>query len=263
MRSGLRRPYHPLHTLGMFLTGIGVAAVLFSIGGFLGLPGVTAFAQEGSQTPTAIPASNPMGKTNIILPQMPADATQADYGAQVYRLVCSACHGDRGQGLTADWIATWDPADQNCWKSKCHAANHPPDGFDLPHFVPAVAGAQFFARFKTALDLYNYISQSMPWQNPGYLAADQFWQATAFLLRLNGIDPGKQELDAQNAATFLISQPVTQTTPATVTPAPSSTPVAFPTTNSLPPDGLVLLIIILIVGGAGTGIWRRSRAINT
>jgi cytochrome c5 len=263
MRSGTRRLHHqPLHTTGIFLMGIGVAAVLFSIGGFLGPPGMTVSAQEGGQTPTAVPATNAMNKTKIIMPQMPANATQADYGAEVYRLVCSACHGDRGQGLTADWIATWAPADQNCWKSKCHAANHPPDGFSLPHYVPPVAGASFFARYKNALDVYNYISQSMPWQDPGYLVADQFWQATAFLLRLNGLDPGKQVLNAQNAASFMISQPAAQTTPAADTPAPTSTPVAFETGSSLPPDWLVLLIIILIVGGTGTALWTHSRATN-
>jgi cytochrome c5 len=263
MRPGMRHPHHPLHFFGMYLMGAGLIALIFSIGGFISRPKMTATAQQESQTPTSNPSMNSMGKTQIILPEMPADATQADYGAEVYRLVCSACHGDRGQGLTADWIASWDPADQNCWKSKCHASNHPPDGFDLPHYVPPVAGAQFFTRFKTALDVYIYISQAMPWQNPGYLTADQFWQTTAFLLRLNGIDPGKQVLNAQNATSFLISQPAAQTTPGATTPAPTSTPVALETGRSLPPDWLVLLIIILIVGGTGSGLWLRSRAINS
>jgi cytochrome c5 len=263
MRPGIRRPRHPIHFLGICLMGTGLIAVLFSISGYFDQSQMTVAAQQGGQTPTTNPPANSMGKTQIILPQMPADATQADYGAEVYRLVCSACHGDRGQGLTADWIATWDPADQNCWKSKCHASNHPPDGFNLPHYVPPVAGAQFFARYKTALDVYNYISQAMPWQDPGYLTSDQFWQATAFLLRLNGIDPDKKVLNAQNAASFVISQPVAQTTPGAITPAPTSTPIALETGRSLSPDWLVLLIIILIVGGTGSGLWLHSRAVNS
>jgi hypothetical protein len=241
--------------------GIGAAALLISIGAFFGIPGMTAFAQAEGQTPTAVPPADGMNKTRIGLPQLPADATQADYGAEVFILVCRDCHGDRGQGLTADWIATWAPDDQNCWKSKCHASNHPPDGFDLPHYVPPVAGAQFFARFKTALDLYNYISQDMPWQDPGYLVAEQYWQATAFLLRLNGMDPGKQVLNAQNAARFVISQPAAQAAPGTDAPAPTSTPAAIEMGRSLPPDWLVFLIIILVVGGAGSGLWLRSRAV--
>jgi cytochrome c5 len=252
---------HPLRIISLLLIGIGAAAVLFSLGRTIGFPR-TAAAQTGEQTPTAIPTSNPMNKTQIGVPALPANATQADYGAEIYRLVCQDCHGNHGQGLTADWIATWAPKDQNCWQSKCHAANHPPDGFDLPHHVPPLVGAQFLSRFKTALDVYNYISQTMPWQDPGYLVADQYWQATAFLLRLNGMDPGNLVLEAQNAASFVVSQPAVQADSGTNTPAPTGTPVPFGTNRNLLPDWLVLLIIILVVGGAGTGLWLRSRAVN-
>ena len=224
-------------------------AVLFSLGGFSNFPNIAA-TQEGDQTPTAIPTSNSMHKTQIGVPALPAGATQADYGAEIYRLVCRDCHGNRGQGLTADWIAAWAPEDQNCWKSKCHAANHPPDGFSLPRYVPPLDGVQFLSRFKNALDVYNYISQAMPWQDPGYLAADQYWQATAFLLRLNGMDPGNLALEAQNAASFVISQPAAQADPGTSTPAPTGTPAPFGTNRNLPPDWLVLLLPTLVVGGA-------------
>lgn len=260
MKSGTRRPHLSLQTIGMFLIGAGVTAVLFSLGGFINFPHKAA-AQAGGQTPTAIPTADPMHKTQIGVPELPAGATQADYGAEVYRLVCRDCHGNRGQGLTADWIATWDPKDQNCWQSKCHAANHPPDGFDLPHDVPPLVGAQFLSRFKTALDIYNYISQAMPWQDPGYLATDQYWQATAFLLRLNGMDPGKLVLGIQNADSFRVSQPLAQTDLGTNTPTPTITPVPFEINRNLPPDWLVLLIIILVVGGVGSGLWLRSRAV--
>jgi cytochrome c5 len=261
IRSGIRGFHHPLHLLGLLLIGIGVMTVLFSIGMVIGFP-QTAAAQTIEQTPTAIPTVDPMHRTQIGVPDLPATATQADYGAEIYRLVCRDCHGDHGQGLTADWIATWAPEDQNCWQSKCHAANHPPDGFSLPHYVPPLVGAQFLARFKTAMDVYNYISQAMPWQDPGYLALDQYWQLTAFLARLNGADPGQQVFNDQNATSFVISQPVDQTAPGTVTPAQTSTPVPFIINRSLPPDWLVILIIILVVGGAGSGLWLYSRKIN-
>ncbi len=261
MKSGTRRPHLSLHSSGVSMIVAGVIAVLFSLGGLFNFPNIAA-AQEDDQTPTAIPTSDPMHKTQIDVPVLPAGATQADYGAEIYRLVCQDCHGNHAQGLTADWIATWDPKDQNCWQSKCHASNHPPDGFDLPHYVPSLVGAQFLSRFKTALDLYNYISQAMPWQDPGYLAMDQYWQATAFLLRLNGMDPGNLVLDAQNAASFVISQPAAQADPGTNTPVPTGTPAPFETSRNLPLDWLVLLIIILVVGGVGTGLWLQSRAVN-
>jgi hypothetical protein len=261
MKLGTRRPYLSWHSIGMSLIGTGVMAVLFSLGGLSYFSNIEA-AHEGDQTPTAIPTSDPMNRTQIGVPVLPAGATQADYGAELYRLVCQDCHGNHGQGLTADWIATWAPKDQNCWQSKCHASNHPPDGFDLPHYVPPLVGEQFLSRFKTASDLYNYISQAMPWQDPGYLATDQYWQATAFLLRLNGMDPGNLVLEAQNAASFVISQPADQADSDTNTPVPTGTPAPFETNRNLPPDWLVLLIIILVVGGTGTGLWLRSIAVN-
>jgi hypothetical protein len=261
MKSGIQGSHNRFHLISLFLIGIGVMTVLFSIGGIIGFPN-TAAAQVSEQTPTAIPTVDPMHRTQIGVPDLPANASQADYGAEIFILVCRDCHGDRGQGLTADWIAKWAPKDQNCWQSKCHATNHPPDGFSLPHYVPPLVGAQFLSRFKTATDVYNYISQAMPWQDPGYLALNQYWQVTAFLLRLNGMDPGQDVLNAQNASSFEISQPAAQTTPGTVTPGPTSTPVPFETNRNLPPDWLVILIIILIVGGAGSGLWLYSRKLN-
>ena len=80
-------------------------------------------------TPTS--AAAPMHEWILI--DLPAGASQLEYGAEVYRLVCQDCHGNRGQGLTDEWRATWAPADQNCWQSKCHAANHPPEGFRAAH----------------------------------------------------------------------------------------------------------------------------------
>jgi mono/diheme cytochrome c family protein len=40
---------------------------------------------------------------------------QARQGAGVFAFYCSTCHGDRGQGLTDEFRATWAPGDQYCW----------------------------------------------------------------------------------------------------------------------------------------------------
>lgn len=135
----------------------------------------------------------------LIVPELPDDATQADYGAEVYRLVCEACHGDQRQGLTDEWRATWSPETQNCWQSKCHAGNHPPEGFDLPRYVPPLGGQGALARFETALDLQTYISDNMPWHNPGNLTSEQYWQISAFLIREQDIAPMTAPLDRERA----------------------------------------------------------------
>jgi mono/diheme cytochrome c family protein len=136
---------------------------------------------------------------------MPSTATQADVGAEIYRLVCSACHGDEGQGLTDEWRAEWNPRDQNCWQSKCHAANHPPDGFVLPHYVPPVIGPGTLSGFETTLDLYNNIRTTMPWHDPGSMQDTEYWQLTAFLAREHQVILGDLPLDEDRAAEILLS----------------------------------------------------------
>ena len=131
-----------------------------------------------------------------VIVDLPPDATQLEYGAEVYRLVCKACHGDKGQGLTDDWRAQWNPRDQNCWQSKCHALNHPPDGFYMP-IAPAVVGPPL-VMFETALELYNYNSNYMPWHDKGSLTDKENWSVTAYLLKINNVDPGT-DLNAQTA----------------------------------------------------------------
>lgn len=130
--------------------------------------------------------------------------TQADQGAQVYYLVCMACHGDRGQGLTEEWRGALDPPDQNCWQSKCHASNHPSEGFKLPEYIPAVVSAGTVYRFANAQEMYEYLQAEMPWQAPGILSSEEYWQLTAFLIRANGIDLGMQPLSEATAAKVLL-----------------------------------------------------------
>lgn len=140
----------------------------------------------------------------IILPTMPADATQADYGEQYYILVCQACHGDLGRGLTSEWLSQWHPKDQNCWQSKCHSLNHPPDGFVIPSYVPPVMGEDALLRFRTAFDLFNYIKTTMPYQAPDTMLEQEYWDVTAFLLRENNIGNLNQTLNAETAPNILL-----------------------------------------------------------
>jgi mono/diheme cytochrome c family protein len=183
-----------------------------------GQPPVVVQATPDSST---LMATMPVG--GLIYLNMPANATQVDYGKEAYRLVCSACHGDKGQGLTAQWISTWAPEDQNCWKSKCHASNHPSDGFDLPHYVPAIFGRDKLQQFHSALDLEAYIRAEMPWQDKGNLKPEEYTNITAYLLKASGIDPMDHVLTPALAASILIN-PAAQSTAPTPTPTPASAP---------------------------------------
>lgn len=178
--------------------GWGMALVLSLL--FLSLAGLfPARAQEEGPRTMPIP-------DRLAPPPLPAQPTQADYGARVYWLACMTCHGDRGQGLTDEWRAAWAPGDQDCWQSKCHAANHPPEGFVLPYSVPPVIGDGTLTKFTTAADLYAYLKARMPWHQPGSLSDEQYWQLTAYLLRANGFLPSADTtLTAVNASTVRLA----------------------------------------------------------
>ena len=83
--------------------------------------------------------------------------TLVESGHYEYYLYCMVCHGDRGQGLTEEWRNAGDPADANCWQSRCHASNYPPDGFVLPRYAPPLIGDYALTRFATIGDLHKYI----------------------------------------------------------------------------------------------------------
>jgi mono/diheme cytochrome c family protein len=106
-------------------------------------------------------------------------------GAALFRQWCSSCHGDRGQGLTAEWRAKWPEGKQYCWQSKCHAANHPPDGFSFPKSVPALIGPDTLGKFSTGHDLYVYIRATMPYWSPGMLEDEQYQAIAAYLVKTN------------------------------------------------------------------------------
>jgi len=180
--------------------------LLLLIIAFLALSMMRPPANPGqSQGPAATPTPTPLARKSwVTLPPMPETATQADYGAELFRLVCRDCHGDKGQGLTDAWRATWAPKDQNCWQSKCHALNHPPDGFVIPHTIRPIIGPGTLPEFDTAAQLFARMRTYQPWYNPGSMPDEEYWQLTAFLLRENGVDLKGEQLGPELAASLPI-----------------------------------------------------------
>lgn len=126
---------------------------------------------------------------------------QADNGAQLYWGMCMDCHGDRGQGLTGEWRASFPPEQQDCWQSGCHGPDFPSNSFMIPATgAPPLAGAGTLARFANALEMQVFILQNMPLFPPGSLTGEQAWSLTAYLLRLNGQELDGLILDETNAA---------------------------------------------------------------
>jgi mono/diheme cytochrome c family protein len=194
------------------LSGISIKGLRFTIWWAILFIGLVSLAfglgradSVRAQTEPPLPEMPPLPQ-GLDPPPTVYPPTQVSEGANVYYLVCMACHGDKGQGLTAEWRGALDEPDQNCWQSKCHASNYPPGGFVFPEIVPAVASPGMLARFETALDLYSYIKNEMPFQAPGSLSDQEYWQLTAFLVSLNRIDTGDLPLNEEKAARIFLRE---------------------------------------------------------
>ena len=107
-------------------------------------------------------------------PILPAVPTMADKGAIPYWGICLSCHGDKGQGLTDEWRQGGFGLDMNCWKSKCHAPNHPTPGFTLPRLVPAIIGPNTLHKVLQALSKLNLAVRGL--YGEGTQASGNFFQ---------------------------------------------------------------------------------------
>lgn len=153
---------------------------------------------------------------------------QLRLGWETYRFWCSSCHAYSGEGLTPAWISTWAPDDQNCWQSKCHALNHPDDGFYLPHFVPAIVGPGVLDHFGDGRTLFDYVSTLMPYQEPGALSQDQYYAVLAQLFLMNRIEYGTEALGPETIDAVLLGG-------APALALPDAPAVEAPESHAMPP----------------------------
>jgi cytochrome c len=194
----------------------------------------------------ATPASTLDPFERLAKPTLPPQLSQADQGAQDFWLYCLPCHGDRGQGLTAEFRETYPPDEVNCWQSGCHGRSPYEFGFTLPTKIPAVIGHSALTKFSNAAQLNSYIRATMPFWKPGSLTEEEAWRVTAFILRENGLWHAREELNASNAIQVVVHE--AQATP---TPPPAVNPFrAAPFWPLL--FGSVILILVIV-------LWRSFR----
>jgi len=215
-----------------------------------------AFFQEGTAL-NITPQTTPMPTLDRLAePTLPASPSQADHGAQIYWLNCMPCHGDVGQGLTDEFRDTYPPEDNNCWARGCHGKNPYEGGFTLPTSVPRLIGPGALTKFSSVANLHTFIQAAMPFEDPGVLTENEYWQVTAFLLRENRI-PYTGQLNASTAnqirfpwvqmqpTPILLSTPV-PSAPLTVTPNPS---LVTPGPQPANPGNWILFLLIFLLGG--------------
>lgn len=200
---------------------------------------MSAFLIQGGTALSVSPQLTPMPTLDRLAePTLPASPSQADYGAQLYWLHCMPCHGDVGQGLTDEFRDTYPPEDNNCWGRGCHGRNPYEGGFTLPTTVPPLIGPGSLTKFATVANLYGFIQAAMPFEDPGVLTEDEYWQVTAFILRENEITYDGQ-LSAFNADQILLPASQQASTPTPLPPSP-------PASNS---TNWMLFLLIFLLGG--------------
>ena len=208
--------------------------------GLLFFAASTADASPASQTETT--STPTFDAARLAQPATVFPPAQAEVGAQTYWGMCMDCHGDRGQGLDEDWLASFPPEEHDCWDSGCHGPDFPENSFEIPQEgVPAIAGSGKLARFANAFELGTFIRENMPLFPPGSLTGEESWSLTAYVLNLNGSLPGGLTLDETNSSAIPIHHKV-------------DTPV------SEIPGALVLSGVILL---AALGLVYQARAKST
>jgi hypothetical protein len=196
----------------------------------------------------------------LAFPPLSDPPTQVELGHTEYWMSCMVCHGDRGQGLTEEWREVLDPEDMNCWQSKCHAPNHPPEGFQVPRTSPLIMGPGALTGYETAEELYEYLRTTMPWPFPGLFQDFQYWQLTAFLLDANGVDMGEpavnvgQTIDCQGIETC-------ERAPRVLGPENAADILVIPqlVQTHKTPFGTEQVTAVVVLGlfvGAAVGYWR-------
>lgn len=75
-------------------------------------------------------------------------------GQEVYAAECAQCHGERGEGGTGPVL---------------------------------IGGNKRIASYETTERLYDYVSRTMPFDSPGTLTEDQYWDVIAYVLDENAL----------------------------------------------------------------------------
>ncbi len=195
----------------------------------------SAYAQNApSPTPTYDP---------LVEPFVPENPTEYELGRNWYWHHCMPCHGDKGQGLTDEWRATWVPDHQDCWGRGCHAGERFDDSFAIPTIVPPVVNSTKLARFSSLQTLYEYLKETHPPQYPGHLEDEQYHAIALFVFSMN-------DRSADEATPVPTITPIPTNTPVPEM-IPIETPSRYPGVIAYVSLGVVLVLLVIWI------IWRR------
>ena len=130
--------------------------------------------------------------------------TAAPNGAALFQAQCASCHGDRGQSagrpprimgpgalpeLPSEQNINADPAAGDPELLRLRARTRP-------------AGAPWRDPFRTAADVFRFVSTSMPLppEKAGTLRPDEYWAIVNFILVAHGVNVPPGGVDEHNAS---------------------------------------------------------------
>jgi mono/diheme cytochrome c family protein len=145
-------------------------------------------------------ASAPRGATTANLAKA---HDSAPGGAELFRQHCAGCHGERGESVTGA-PAILGPGALPEYPRQRNLNADPAAGD--PELLRLEAqtrpsGAPWRDPFRTAQDLYRYVSKKMPLpaDKAGSLSAEQYWAIVTFMLLAHGVQVPPGGVTAQNA----------------------------------------------------------------
>jgi quinol-cytochrome oxidoreductase complex cytochrome b subunit/mono/diheme cytochrome c family protein len=187
----------------IFFIATGILSFAFLASNFTGTS--TALQQPTASATPTISITPTFDSARLAQPPTAYPPAQADTGGQIYWGMCMSCHGDKGQGLTEDWVNSFPPEEKNCWDSGCHASDAPANSFVIPQTgIPALTGAGALARFSNSFELYRHIHENMPFARAGSLTSREAWSLTAYILRMSDREIPNFTLDDSSGAAISV-----------------------------------------------------------
>jgi mono/diheme cytochrome c family protein len=143
----------------------------------------------------------------------PRGATEANFasaqnsspdGWSQFKQRCAGCHGERGESVTSAPRIMGAGALPEYPRERKHNADPAAGDPELLKLQAQSrpAGAPWRDPFRTAQDVYNYVSKKMPLpaDQAGSLSEAEYWSIINFMLRAHGVALPPEGVSAQNAS---------------------------------------------------------------
>ncbi len=115
--------------------------------------------------------------------------TQAQSGKRIYAQQCARCHGPNGEGKDDSYRGLRAPELIGPTALPC-----------MPRPFQKIRQHAF----RTVKDVYEFVSATMPADQPASLEAEQYWNVIAYVLQANGKTPDDSRISAASSAQIVL-----------------------------------------------------------